>query len=81
MSNSKEVDPNGHFVQTAKFSWTNGIDVWKYVSQKTGLSFVLANVEGIIFRIKFDSKGPLVHGEFAIATEAHDDDGCPHVIL
>ncbi|CAG8536091.1 8052_t:CDS:2 [Ambispora leptoticha] len=46
-----------------------GIDVTKYRSKRTGLSVVHIDVEG-----------PLVNGYFVLATEAHDDDGCPHTL-
>lgn len=49
---------------------SNGIKISKYCSTKTGLSIVLADIEG-----------PIVEGAFILATEAHDDDGCPHVSL
>ncbi|XP_045519438.1 uncharacterized protein C05D11.1-like [Pieris brassicae] len=41
----------------------------KYVSTKTGLTVIIANVEG-----------PTVNGFFCLATEAHDDDGLPHTL-
>lgn len=43
--------------------------VRKYVSSKTGLSLVIAHIEG-----------PLVHGYLTVATEAHDDEGIPHTL-
>ncbi|EAT39319.1 AAEL008862-PA [Aedes aegypti] len=45
------------------------IPVRKYRSERTGLSVVVGEVEG-----------PLVNGYFALATEAHDDDGLPHTL-
>ncbi|CAK1549762.1 unnamed protein product [Leptosia nina] len=45
------------------------IPVNKYVSNKTGLTVIIANVEG-----------PTVNGFFCLATEAHDDDGLPHTL-
>ena len=41
----------------------------KYKSTTTGMTAVVANVDG-----------PLVNGFLAIATEAHDDDGIPHTL-
>lgn len=43
--------------------------VRKFISDKTGLSLVVAHVEG-----------PLVHGYLTVATEAHDDEGIPHTL-
>ncbi|XP_052223206.1 uncharacterized protein C05D11.1-like isoform X7 [Dreissena polymorpha] len=45
------------------------IPVTKYRSKKTGISVVISEVES-----------PLVNGYFALATEAHDDDGLPHTL-
>ncbi|XP_054283976.1 uncharacterized protein C05D11.1-like [Macrosteles quadrilineatus] len=45
------------------------IPVHKYKSSLTGLTIVLAEVEG-----------PVVNGYFCLATEAHDDDGLPHTL-
>ncbi|XP_049872194.1 uncharacterized protein C05D11.1-like isoform X2 [Pectinophora gossypiella] len=45
------------------------IPVNKYVSCKTGITVIIADVEG-----------PLVNGFFCLATEAHDDDGLPHTL-
>ncbi|XP_058831479.1 uncharacterized protein C05D11.1-like [Topomyia yanbarensis] len=45
------------------------IPVHKYRSEQTGLTVVVGEVEG-----------PLVNGYFALATEAHDDDGLPHTL-
>ncbi|KXJ72958.1 hypothetical protein RP20_CCG016849 [Aedes albopictus] len=45
------------------------IPVRKYRSERTGLSVIVGEVEG-----------PLVNGYFALATEAHDDDGLPHTL-
>lgn len=46
-----------------------GTLVKKYVSEVTGLSIVLANVDS-----------PLVNGYFVLGTEAHDDFGLPHTL-
>jgi Zn-dependent M16 (insulinase) family peptidase len=43
--------------------------ITKYRSEENGLCVVVVNTDG-----------PLVHGNFVIATEAHDDDGCPHTL-
>lgn len=45
------------------------IPVHKYRSEKTGLTVILAEIEG-----------PVVNGYFTLATEAHDDDGLPHTL-
>uniref|UniRef100_A0A1B0DIV2 Presequence protease, mitochondrial n=1 Tax=Phlebotomus papatasi TaxID=29031 RepID=A0A1B0DIV2_PHLPP len=45
------------------------IPVHKYRSTATGLTLIVAEVEG-----------PVVNGYFALATEAHDDDGLPHTL-
>ncbi|XP_059607775.1 uncharacterized protein C05D11.1-like [Phlebotomus argentipes] len=45
------------------------IPVHKYRSAATGLTLIVADVEG-----------PVVNGYFALATEAHDDDGLPHTL-
>ncbi|GAB0090020.1 Peptidase_M16 domain-containing protein [Sergentomyia squamirostris] len=45
------------------------IPVHKYRSPRTGLTLILAEVEG-----------PVVNGYFTLATEAHDDDGLPHTL-
>lgn len=45
------------------------IPVNQYKSELTGLTVILAEVEG-----------PVVNGYFALATEAHDDDGLPHTL-
>lgn len=45
------------------------IPVRKYRSERTGLTVIVGEVEG-----------PLVNGYFALATEAHDDDGLPHTL-
>eukprot|EP01117_Protostelium_nocturnum_P008230 TRINITY_DN2936_c0_g3_i1.p1 TRINITY_DN2936_c0_g3~~TRINITY_DN2936_c0_g3_i1.p1 ORF type:complete len:1017 (+),score=266.38 TRINITY_DN2936_c0_g3_i1:107-3157(+) len=58
-----------HFKKTAEFVWLKNIKVTKYKSEKTGLSFILADVEG-----------PIVEGAFVLSTEAFDDDGCPHTL-
>lgn len=54
-------------VSSAKINGT--IPVNKYKSESTGVTLVLAAVEG-----------PVVNGYFVIATEAMDDDGLPHTL-
>ncbi|XP_046735682.1 uncharacterized protein C05D11.1-like [Diprion similis] len=45
------------------------IPVHKYKSSNTGLTVVIAEVDG-----------PVVNGYFCLATEAYDDDGLPHTL-
>ncbi|VVC45099.1 Peptidase M16, C-terminal,Metalloenzyme, LuxS/M16 peptidase-like,Peptidase M16, N-terminal [Cinara cedri] len=45
------------------------IPVYKYKCLRTGISIVFGDIDG-----------PLVQGHFALATEAHDDDGIPHTL-
>lgn len=47
----------------------NKIPVAEYVSKKTGLTVVIAEVDG-----------PVVNGFFCLVTEAFDDDGLPHTL-
>ncbi|CAH0726563.1 unnamed protein product, partial [Brenthis ino] len=58
-----------HFKLISSTKASDVIPVNKYVSEKTGLTVIIANVEG-----------PLVNGFFCLATEAHDDDGLPHTL-
>nr|XP_026487526.1 uncharacterized protein C05D11.1-like [Vanessa tameamea] len=58
-----------HFKLISSIKASDVIPVNKYVSDKTGLTVIIANVEG-----------PLVKGFFCLATEAHDDDGLPHTL-
>ncbi|XP_034828177.1 uncharacterized protein C05D11.1-like [Maniola hyperantus] len=58
-----------HFKLKSSIKASDVIPVSKYVSEKTGLTVIIANVEG-----------PLVNGFFCLATEAHDDDGLPHTL-
>ncbi|XP_046961211.1 uncharacterized protein C05D11.1-like [Vanessa cardui] len=58
-----------HFKLISSIKASDVIPVNKYVSEKTGLTVIIANVEG-----------PLVKGFFCLATEAHDDDGLPHTL-
>ncbi|XP_045764374.1 uncharacterized protein C05D11.1-like [Maniola jurtina] len=58
-----------HFKLKSSIKASDVIPVNKYVSEKTGLTVIIANVEG-----------PLVNGFFCLATEAHDDDGLPHTL-
>ncbi|CAD7087874.1 unnamed protein product [Hermetia illucens] len=57
------------FKLVAKATVDDSIEVSKFRSEATGLSVVIAEVEG-----------PVVNGHFALATEAHDDDGLPHTL-
>uniref|UniRef100_A0A2M4A8X6 Putative zn2+-dependent endopeptidase insulinase superfamily protein n=1 Tax=Anopheles triannulatus TaxID=58253 RepID=A0A2M4A8X6_9DIPT len=56
-----------HCLVTAKAN--DVIPVHKYRSDLTGLTVVIAEVEG-----------PVVNGYFTLATEAYDDDGLPHTL-
>ncbi|CAH0557668.1 unnamed protein product [Brassicogethes aeneus] len=47
----------------------NKIPVSEYISKKTGLTVVIAEVDG-----------PVVNGYFCLVTEAFDDDGLPHTL-
>ncbi|XP_013133610.1 PREDICTED: uncharacterized protein C05D11.1-like [Papilio polytes] len=58
-----------HFKLISSTKASDVIPVNKYVSEKTGLKVIIANVEG-----------PVVNGYFCLATEAHDDDGLPHTL-
>lgn len=58
-----------HFKLISSTKASDIIPVNKYVSEKTGLTVIIADVEG-----------PLVNGYFCLATEAHDDDGLPHTL-
>ncbi|CAG9567343.1 unnamed protein product [Danaus chrysippus] len=58
-----------HFKLISSTKASDVIPVNKYVSEKTGLTVIIANVEG-----------PVVKGFFCLATEAHDDDGLPHTL-
>eukprot|EP00735_Rhodelphis_limneticus_P001237 TRINITY_DN1181_c0_g1::TRINITY_DN1181_c0_g1_i1::g.17267::m.17267 TRINITY_DN1181_c0_g1::TRINITY_DN1181_c0_g1_i1::g.17267 ORF type:complete len:1164 (-),score=310.45,sp/P48053/YPD1_CAEEL/31.93/2e-112,sp/P48053/YPD1_CAEEL/26.11/5e-15,Peptidase_M16_C/PF05193.16/1.7e-15,Peptidase_M16_C/PF05193.16/29,Peptidase_M16_C/PF05193.16/3.4e+03,Peptidase_M16/PF00675.15/7.9e-09 TRINITY_DN1181_c0_g1_i1:232-3723(-) len=55
--------------ENINFVSSTGVPIKKYRSTETGLSVVLAEVQG-----------PLVNGYFILSTEAHDDDGCPHTL-
>ncbi|XP_063704870.1 uncharacterized protein C05D11.1-like [Culicoides brevitarsis] len=59
----------GNFKLEASVKANGRIPVRKYKSDKTGLSVILADIEG-----------PVVNGYFCLATEAHDDDGLPHTL-
>ncbi|XP_075992092.1 uncharacterized protein C05D11.1-like [Anticarsia gemmatalis] len=58
-----------HFKLISSTKASDIIPVNKYVSEKTGITVIIAGVEG-----------PLVNGFFCLATEAHDDDGLPHTL-
>ena len=57
------------FVEDFKFAVNDYIGVSKYVSSKSGMVAVIADVPG-----------PIVDGYLVLATEAHDDDGLPHTL-
>lgn len=57
------------FKLKCSLSVNNLFPVHKYVSIKTGITVVVAEVEG-----------PVVDGYLCLATEAHDDDGLPHTL-
>lgn len=59
----------GHFELSYSLTAFGKIPVCEYVSKKTGLTIVIAEVEG-----------PIVTGNFCLATEAFDDDGLPHTL-
>lgn len=58
-----------NFRLVASVKANDRIPVRKYKSEKTGLTIILADIEG-----------PVVNGYFCLATEAHDDDGLPHTL-
>lgn len=59
----------GGFELISSLEAYNRIPVYEFKSRRTGLTIVLAEVEG-----------PVVNGYFCLATEAHDDDGLPHTL-
>ncbi|KAF6215152.1 hypothetical protein GE061_009903 [Apolygus lucorum] len=59
----------GNFELKCSLNANEIIPVHKYVSNQTGLTVVVSEVDG-----------PLVNGYFCLATEAHDDDGLPHTL-
>lgn len=65
MAEKKEVDFQELYCTTVN----GAFPVRKYKSNKTGLTVVIAEVDG-----------PIVSGYFCLATEAHDDDGLPHTL-
>ncbi|XP_069360181.1 uncharacterized protein C05D11.1-like [Maniola hyperantus] len=58
-----------HFKLKSSIKASDVIPVNKYISEKTGLTVIIANVEG-----------PLVYGNICLATEAHDDNGLPYAL-
>ncbi|XP_069695441.1 uncharacterized protein C05D11.1-like [Periplaneta americana] len=60
---------NGSFELICSLKANDLVPVHKYKSNVTGLTVVIAEVEG-----------PVVNGYFCLATEAHDDDGLPHTL-
>ncbi|KAL3870529.1 hypothetical protein ACJMK2_038583 [Sinanodonta woodiana] len=59
----------GNFESQYSVKGDGDIPIDKYKSTKTGLTVVIADVEG-----------PIVNGYICLATEAHDDDGLPHTL-
>ncbi|CAH1183590.1 unnamed protein product [Phaedon cochleariae] len=59
----------GNFELLYSLKAYNRIPVSEYISNKTGLTVVIAEVEG-----------PVVNGFFCLATETFDDDGLPHTL-
>ncbi|CAG8543440.1 8472_t:CDS:10 [Ambispora gerdemannii] len=68
-SNNSSVMSSTNFELVRSIKTDYDIDITKYISKKTGLSV-----------LHVDFEGPLVKGYFVLATEATDDDGCPHTL-
>ncbi|XP_059480505.1 uncharacterized protein C05D11.1-like [Neocloeon triangulifer] len=66
---AQNVSPGFAFKLVCEGQANGLVDVKKYRSARTGLTVVLADVDG-----------PVVNGYFCLATEAHDDDGLPHTL-
>ncbi|KAJ1519883.1 hypothetical protein ONE63_004123 [Megalurothrips usitatus] len=67
---SSSIQPvENNFELLCSLKCNNLIPVSKYRSPRTGLTVVIASVEG-----------PVVKGYFTVATEATDDDGLPHTL-
>ncbi|KAK3910629.1 hypothetical protein KUF71_020443 [Frankliniella fusca] len=67
---SSSIQPvENNFELLCSLKCNNLIPVSKYRSPRTGLTVVIASVEG-----------PVVKGYFTVATEAPDDDGLPHTL-
>jgi len=64
------IRDNSHWEELALFNISNSdIPVAKYKSKLTGLTIAIAKAET-----------PVVNGYFCLPTEAHDDDGLPHIL-
>lgn len=64
------VGQDSHFKKIQNFKTTYAdTTVTQYESSRTGLRVVV-----------IDRKGPKVYGNFAVATEIHDDSGSPHTL-
>lgn len=59
----------GNFELLHSLKAYNRIPISEYISKKTGLTVVIAEVDG-----------PVVNGYFCLVTEAFDDDGLPHTL-
>ncbi|KAJ8921035.1 hypothetical protein NQ315_015831 [Exocentrus adspersus] len=59
----------GNFQLLHSLQAYNRIPISEYISTKTGLTVVIAEVDG-----------PVVNGYFCLVTEAFDDDGLPHTL-
>jgi len=67
---NKVIRDNSHWEELALFNISNSdIPVAKYKSKLTGLTIAIAKAET-----------PVVNGYFCLPTEAHDDDGLPHIL-
>jgi len=67
---SQLIRDNSHWEELALFNISNSdIPVAKYKSKLTGLTIAIAKAET-----------PVVNGYFCLPTEAHDDDGLPHIL-
>ncbi|KAJ9588208.1 hypothetical protein L9F63_018429, partial [Diploptera punctata] len=69
VDNSPARGRDGNFELICSLKANDVVPVHKYKSNLTGLTVVIAEVEG-----------PVVHGYLCLATEAHDDDGLPHTL-
>jgi len=67
---SQLINDNSHWELLSMFNISDSdLPVAKYKSKLTGLTIVLTKTES-----------PIVNGAFCLPTEAHDDDGLPHVL-
>ena len=64
------IGDNSHWEELSLFNISNSdIPIAKYKSRLTGLTIAIAK-----------SETPVVNGYFCLPTEAHDDDGLPHIL-